>query len=278
MAERDHDGARERGGVDRRCRLEAPRVRKRVAQNQPAFRIGVDDFDRIPEVTLHNIAGLHSRARRQVFGRRNQADDIDLGLESSEDFERTEDRGGARLVELHVFHVQRRLDRNPAGIERHALADQGDRRSGAAAVFQDDEARFLGAALRDREERAHPFLLNLREIENRYTELVLLGALARLLSQVRRRAEVPRLHLQIASEQIPGRNRVADAPTRLGLVLVARIHDQLDRFEIGDRKSTRLNSSHRTISYAVFCLKKKNNIKHRPLETYKIIIKINYNY
>src|SRR5437867_7184263 len=27
-----------------------------------------------------------------------------------------------------------------------------------------------------------------------------------------------------------------------------------------DRKSTRLNSSHRTISYAVFCLKKKKNI------------------
>src|SRR5437762_6594089 len=29
----------------------------------------------------------------------------------------------------------------------------------------------------------------------------------------------------------------------------------------GDRKSTRLNSSHRCISYAVFCLKKKKN-KH----------------
>src|SRR5947208_9047472 len=27
-----------------------------------------------------------------------------------------------------------------------------------------------------------------------------------------------------------------------------------------DRKSTRLNSSHQIISYAVFCLKKKNNI------------------
>src|SRR5437867_6736696 len=27
--------------------------------------------------------------------------------------------------------------------------------------------------------------------------------------------------------------------------------------DLGDRKSTRLNSSHRTISYAVFCLKKK---------------------
>src|SRR5438105_12896418 len=29
---------------------------------------------------------------------------------------------------------------------------------------------------------------------------------------------------------------------------------------VGDRKSTRLNSSHEWISYAVFCLKKKKNI------------------
>src|SRR5207248_8501463 len=34
-----------------------------------------------------------------------------------------------------------------------------------------------------------------------------------------------------------------------------------DRFRSKDRKSTRLNSSHRTISYAVFCLKKKNSTK-----------------
>src|SRR3712207_7615453 len=35
----------------------------------------------------------------------------------------------------------------------------------------------------------------------------------------------------------------------------------------GDRKSTRLNSSHANISYAVFCLKKKNtrNPTHAPL-------------
>src|SRR5437879_11434134 len=32
--------------------------------------------------------------------------------------------------------------------------------------------------------------------------------------------------------------------------------------EILDRKSTRLNSSHRCISYAVFCLKKKKKNKH----------------
>src|SRR5437867_4535772 len=33
-----------------------------------------------------------------------------------------------------------------------------------------------------------------------------------------------------------------------------------------DRKSTRLNSSHRTISYAVFCLKKKKNEATRHAE------------
>src|SRR5258708_12830639 len=31
-----------------------------------------------------------------------------------------------------------------------------------------------------------------------------------------------------------------------------------------DRKSTRLNSSHQIISYAVFCLKKKKNHTHSP--------------
>src|SRR3712207_8974001 len=34
---------------------------------------------------------------------------------------------------------------------------------------------------------------------------------------------------------------------------------------LGDRKSTRLNSSHANISYAVFCLKKKKNIRRTVL-------------
>src|SRR5438445_3970578 len=33
--------------------------------------------------------------------------------------------------------------------------------------------------------------------------------------------------------------------------------------DVGDRKSTRLNSSHANISYAVFCLKKKNRRQGR---------------
>src|SRR5437588_6867720 len=46
-----------------------------------------------------------------------------------------------------------------------------------------------------------------------------------------------------------------------------------------DRKSTRLNSSHTVISYAVFCLKKKNNTKAQIIiiqQTLDPIIKVTY--
>src|SRR5689334_7709377 len=36
------------------------------------------------------------------------------------------------------------------------------------------------------------------------------------------------------------------------------LDDELESLNSADRKSTRLNSSHSSISYAVFCLKKKN--------------------
>src|SRR2546430_4012725 len=38
----------------------------------------------------------------------------------------------------------------------------------------------------------------------------------------------------------------------------------------GDRKSTRLNSSHSQISYAVFCLKKKKDILSRAVPVEKV--------
>src|SRR5256885_6550715 len=52
---------------------------------------------------------------------------------------------------------------------------------------------------------------------------------------------------------------------------LARRREQLLRLvgvllALRDRKSTRLNSSHLVISYAVFCLKKKTNIKFNTLE------------
>src|SRR3712207_7305780 len=54
---------------------------------------------------------------------------------------------------------------------------------------------------------------------------------------------------------IPGGRRQITASHRVG----ARAREEvgLQRGPVRDRKSTRLNSSHANISYAVFCLKKK---------------------
>src|SRR5256885_10022175 len=42
-----------------------------------------------------------------------------------------------------------------------------------------------------------------------------------------------------------------------------RVHQKLDCASVEDRKSTRLNSSHLVISYAVFCLKKKKKLIYK---------------
>src|SRR5437660_12930042 len=67
------------------------------------------------------------------------------------------------------------------------------------------------------------------------------------------------LPISLAATRIDHRRRIADR-----IVLVVLVRRQIGRVaeEAGartDRKSTRLNSSHVAISYAVFCLKKKKN-------------------
>src|SRR3712207_8801764 len=47
-----------------------------------------------------------------------------------------------------------------------------------------------------------------------------------------------------------------------GSVVVARVKNEAVGIGFKDRKSTRLNSSHANISYAVFCLKKKKTKYH----------------
>src|SRR5437588_9808086 len=57
---------------------------------------------------------------------------------------------------------------------------------------------------------------------------------------------------QLAGQLLHVLQHAASGPIEVNVVLEDHIED---------RKSTRLNSSHTVISYAVFCLKKKNNNK-----------------
>src|SRR3712207_7396734 len=61
--------------------------------------------------------------------------------------------------------------------------------------------------------------------------------------------------LQLGAAIAGAGSRAAEVYTAIGLPLgeAFQLRDDI----LGDRKSTRLNSSHANISYAVFCLKKK---------------------
>src|SRR5438094_1904459 len=65
----------------------------------------------------------------------------------------------------------------------------------------------------------------------------------------------------LTKEPPPLSGVLPDLPLKLEEILQKALRkDRDERYQTArelDRKSTRLNSSHRTISYAVFCLKKK---------------------
>src|SRR5437773_4571752 len=95
-----------------------------------------------------------------------------------------------------------------------------------------------------------------------------LGALD--ISFFRADFDVAGLHHQVKPSQIPfdvnGRHIVVvDDVLYTGRTVRAAMNELFDygrpgKIELADRKSTRLNSSHITISYAVFCLKKKSEL------------------
>src|SRR5215204_6660101 len=64
------------------------------------------------------------------------------------------------------------------------------------------------------------------------------------------------------------RHLLQDRPPRF-LLLLHEFRDLLRRHVAQDRMSTRLNSSHTVISYAVFCLKKKKKIQHITIYIYE---------
>src|SRR5256885_7731261 len=88
--------------------------------------------------------------------------------------------------------------------------------------------------------------------------------LSTALDNVKPVVEVKSRRVGGATYQVPVEVR---ATRRQTLAMRWVIEAARDRSEKSDRKSTRLNSSHLVISYAVFCLKKKNQSKQQTTHT-----------
>src|SRR5437773_998913 len=150
------------------------------------------------------------------------------------------------------------LDRDPATLERII---GGSCRLKARVIERDEQEADLRAVLNYGHTIGHA--LEAASGYERWThgEAVSLGmvAEARLARQLRLAdaSTVERQERLLTAVGLPTRAEGIDVDG----VLTAMRRDKKSRD--GDRKSTRLNSSHITISYAVFCLKKKNTIS-RP--------------
>src|SRR5207244_12428354 len=79
------------------------------------------------------------------------------------------------------------------------------------------------------------------------------------------------VHYPVPTHRQPAVERFAPSP----LPATERLVDEILTLPISDRKSTRLNSSHQIISYAVFCLKKKKNTsfytKSNPINAQRLL-------
>ena len=163
LAEGDQDGAGQGRQVDHEFRLVGLlAVPERIAKDEPTFRIGVDDLDRLTGHRGDNVTRTLSIAVRHVLDKADYADDIGLGLARGKCVHEASDGSGAAHVAFHVFHAAGRLDRDAARVEDDALADEGNRLVlGLAAIpLHYNEARRTDRTLGNAQQRTHAELLH----------------------------------------------------------------------------------------------------------------------
>jgi len=130
-----------------------------IGEDESAFGVGIEDFDRFAGHSSLDVAGLLGFCRRACFGGRHDADHLDAGLQ----------RGKARMtpsmvappaMSYFIFSMPSAgLMEMPPVSKVTAFADEADHwRAGfqvRGRISDDHDAGRLGTALGDAEKRAH---------------------------------------------------------------------------------------------------------------------------
>ena len=197
--------AGQRGDVNKVRGPELLRVAHRVAQDQPALGIGIDDVHGLAVHGLDHVTRpgrvrtghvLHGRGdghQRRARGKPcNGGDGRDHGARTG-------------LVHLHLFHLVRRLDADAAGVEADALAyeSQPSTRGVLGPVLagsEHDHPRRVVAAGSDGQKHAHAQLGGPGRFDDVDEETVALGKGTGLACQDLRRHVVGGAVVQAASQ------------------------------------------------------------------------------
>ena len=114
----------QRGGIDDMSGAVAIRIGQGVCQDQPAFGIGIENFDRFAGERCDDIAGALGFAVDHVLNERRVTGDRNSGFQLRDGAHGPDHSSGARHVVLHFFHAVARLDRDAAGIEGDSFAEK----------------------------------------------------------------------------------------------------------------------------------------------------------
>ena len=242
MPERDDTRARECGDVHHDRRLEALRIGERIAQDEPAFGVSVENLDRLARHAGDHVARLDRGAARHVLARRDDAHEVELGLQFRHGAQRAEHARRATHIELHLVHFTGGFDRNAAGIESDALAHQhnGCHLGAGAVVVRDDEAQRFVRALRDGKERAHAELFNRLAVQHFDLAAVFLAELLCLARKVGRRAMVAGAVRTLACQQHAIGDRLAAFQPQRNRLCVGLAAQQAHLCQLGRSRRARL--------------------------------------
>src|SRR5690554_221653 len=186
MAQGNNAGAGQGCHVDNGFRVVLLHVGEGITQDQPAFGVGVEDFDGLATEGGDDIAGAGRTAVRHVFGRRDNRHHVDRGSGLGQDFHGAKHAGGTAHVVLHLIHAFAGLETDPAGVKGDALTHQNVRPvfTVAAAVLHHNQARRVDRAFTHRQNGVHAQLFHVFFVKHFNAEtLVLFADSPGLLSQ-----------------------------------------------------------------------------------------------
>ena len=145
------------------------------------------------------IAGAGGLAVRHVFATGHQAHHIQRQLHQRDGFHGAEHAAGAAHVIFHLVHVRCGFQRNAAGVEGDAFADQHHGLGAflATVVLHDDELRRIAAAKGNRQQRTHAQFFHFLLLEDIDFNAVLFHQRARRVGKISRRADIRRRVSQI---------------------------------------------------------------------------------
>ena len=138
-------------------------VPKHIRQNEAPLGVRIVNLDRLTRHGRNNITRPLRIAVRHIFHQADQTNRVYFRFTASERLHQSGDRAGAAHIPFHVLHAGPGLQRDTAGIESHALADECNWLFGfgRSVPSHNGDLAFTNGPLADAQERTHAKLLHL---------------------------------------------------------------------------------------------------------------------